>query len=222
MARVTSSSCEIARASAAASGATSSFFQRLITERAPLDRELLGVDLLGGHDLLEQALAVVGVVDREARGHARGRRRRPAGSCRPVAWKVPIQNGARPAPTCRVDALAHLAGGLVGEGEGEHGARVHAALAEQPGDARGQDAGLAAAGAGHDEDRAVRRGDRARCASFKFARMSFTAGSAPARGQATRSGCAGNAEQCHRSASPQPWAAGGRHQYSKRYFRSRL
>ena len=51
-----------------------------------------------------------------------------------------------------LDALAHLAGGLVGEGDGEDVAGPDALL-EQVGDAAGDDARLAAAGAGQDEQR---------------------------------------------------------------------
>jgi hypothetical protein len=61
--------------------------------------------------------------------------------------------GANPHPAARnkgLDALAHLAGGLVGEGDGEDVAGVDA-HAEQVGDAAGDDARLAAAGGGEDE-----------------------------------------------------------------------
>ena len=51
-------------------------------------------------------------------------------------------------------ALAHLIGGLVGERHGEDGFGRHA-LGEQIGDAIGDDAGLARAGAGEDEERSV-------------------------------------------------------------------
>src|SRR5947209_6752497 len=50
----------------------------------------------------------------------------------------------------RLDALAHLAGGLVGEGDGEDVVGPHP-LAQQPGDAARDDARLTAAGAGEDE-----------------------------------------------------------------------
>ena len=60
----------------------------------------------------------------------------------------------------RGDALTHLTGGLVGEGDREHLARVGVALAEQVGDTIGDRASLAGTGAGQDEDRAVGREDR--------------------------------------------------------------
>ena len=53
-----------------------------------------------------------------------------------------------------VDALGHLAGGLVGEGDGQDGVGRDAFLADQPGDAAGDDAGLARAGSGEDQQRA--------------------------------------------------------------------
>ena len=58
-----------------------------------------------------------------------------------------------------VDALLHLGGGLVGEGEREDLLGAGAALGDQPGDAAGDDGGLAGAGAGHDEQRAGVVGD---------------------------------------------------------------
>ena len=54
-----------------------------------------------------------------------------------------------------VHALGHFAGGLVGEGDGQDGVGRDAFLADQPGDAAGDDAGLARAGAGQDEQRAL-------------------------------------------------------------------
>ena len=50
--------------------------------------------------------------------------------------------------------LLHLAGGLVGEGDGQDVARPHALL-QQLGDAAGDDPGLAAAGPGQDQQRAL-------------------------------------------------------------------
>ena len=60
----------------------------------------------------------------------------------------------------RRDALAHLARGLVGEGDREHLARIDVALAEQVGDTIGDRAGLARAGAGEDKNRTVGREHR--------------------------------------------------------------
>ncbi len=60
----------------------------------------------------------------------------------------------------RADPLAHLARGLVGEGDREDLARVDIALAEQVGDSISNRAGLARPGAGQNEDGAIGRKDR--------------------------------------------------------------
>jgi len=60
----------------------------------------------------------------------------------------------------RVGARAHLAGGLVGEGHGEDAVRRHAQHLIEPGDAVGQDPGLAGAGAGQHQIVSRRRGHR--------------------------------------------------------------
>ena len=54
-----------------------------------------------------------------------------------------------------VDAVAHLGGGAVGEGDGDDGVRGLPVVVDQVGDAVGEDPGLAAAGAGEDEERAA-------------------------------------------------------------------
>ena len=59
----------------------------------------------------------------------------------------------------RLDAGAHLAGGLVGEGDGEDAPGRHAGLADEVGDAVGDDAGLAGPRPGEDEERAGGAGD---------------------------------------------------------------
>ena len=61
----------------------------------------------------------------------------------------------------RQDALAHLGGGLVGERDGQDLPGPHALDADQVGDPMGQHARLAAARAGQDEQRPLRRGDGA-------------------------------------------------------------
>ena len=50
-----------------------------------------------------------------------------------------------------VDALSHFGGGFVGEGNGENGVGSDAFFLNKPGDAAGNDAGFAGAGAGQDE-----------------------------------------------------------------------
>ena len=59
-----------------------------------------------------------------------------------------------------IDALGHLAGGLVGEGQGDDAARGDAPL-DEPGDALRDDARLARAGAGQDQERTDVMFDRA-------------------------------------------------------------
>ena len=72
-------------------------------------------------------------------------------------WKVEISGLASVEPAEQLlDALGHLGGGLVGEGDGEDGIRRDALRLNEIGDAVGDDAGLARAGAGQDEQRAVR------------------------------------------------------------------
>jgi len=51
------------------------------------------------------------------------------------------------------DAVAHLAGGLVGEGDGQDAAGVNPLVGDEVGDAVGDDAGLAAAGPRQDKER---------------------------------------------------------------------
>ena len=53
------------------------------------------------------------------------------------------------------EAIAELAGGLVGEGEHADAPRRHADGADEVGDAMDDDAGLAAAGARDDEQRTI-------------------------------------------------------------------
>ena len=57
-----------------------------------------------------------------------------------------------------MDAFLHFAGGLVGEGDGEDVSRRDA-FGDEVGDAERDDAGLAGAGAGQDQHRAVQRFD---------------------------------------------------------------
>ena len=78
-----------------------------------------------------------------------------------MAWNVPTQRArAISAPQSFVEARAHLAGGLVGERHGEDAPRRDALARDEVGDAIRDDARLAAAGAGEDEERALRVGDR--------------------------------------------------------------
>ena len=55
-----------------------------------------------------------------------------------------------------IDAFGHFGGGLVGEGDGEDGVGRDVFLLDEPGNAMGDDAGFARAGAGEDEQWALR------------------------------------------------------------------
>ena len=110
----------------------------------PPGGELLGVQLqVAGHQPDEPA-RVVGVVDGEGAPHAEVLR---LAAQDPHAHRVergdPHRVGA--AAHQRVDALLHLGGGLVGEGDRHDLAGVHPTLGEHPGDAVGEHAGLARA-----------------------------------------------------------------------------
>ena len=66
-------------------------------------------------------------------------------------WKVPIHMPRTLTGSIASQPRQHLLGGLVGEGHGQHAAGRDLAGLEQPGDARGQHARLARAGAGEDQ-----------------------------------------------------------------------
>ena len=117
------------------------------------------VDVLGLDELAEEAELVVGVEDGEVRLEAD-----ELGVAAEDAHGERVE-GAEPGHALDdaadevADAGLHLAGGLVGEGDGEDLVRAGAAGVEEVGDAGGQRLGLAGAGAGEDEDRAVERLD---------------------------------------------------------------
>lgn len=117
-----------------------------------LRRELLGVEIQVAADQGHQPARVGGVVDRERRGEAE-RLGLAAQDAHAGAVEGGHPHGVGARPDQLLDALLHLARGLVGEGDGEDRARVDVAGAEQVGDAVGEHAGLAGAGAGDDEQR---------------------------------------------------------------------
>jgi hypothetical protein len=112
----------------------------------------LGIQVEVAHDQPHEALAVGGVVDREARlqAHVAGLAAQDphAGA---VEGAHPHGLGARPDE--RLDALAHLRGGLVGERDREDLPGLDVARGQQVGDAVRQHPGLARPGARHDEQR---------------------------------------------------------------------
>jgi hypothetical protein len=121
-------------------------------------RVLLVVHAERLHHALEQRQLVLGVQDLEGLRQSRVAMVRAQ---QPVAQAV---EGAHPHPA-RVDrqhgrdAGEHLARRLVGERDGEQGVRADLSGLDEPGDARGQHARLAAAGAREDQRRLVRQGD---------------------------------------------------------------
>ncbi len=119
-------------------------------------RELAGrpaflVDVFGGEQLLDQTDLVVGVQNREIGAQA---------DQFGVATDQPRADGVEGAKPWHAldrgsdqlaDALLHLAGGLVGEGDGEDLVATGFSRGKDMGDAGGQDAGLSRAGAGEDQ-----------------------------------------------------------------------
>ena len=133
--------------------------EQLVLGVADLARQRLGREALGVEvELLEAALdeppAVVLVVDREVAlvAEALGL---AAQEPRAHAVEGADPHGARDGPDEALDALLHLAGGLVGEGDGEDLVGLHVVRLDQVGDAVGEHARLAGAGAGEDQQRAL-------------------------------------------------------------------
>ncbi len=120
--------------------------------RERLRREALRVEVEIAADEGHEALGVGRVVDRERGGEAEPLR---LAAQDPYARAVEGHDphGVGPRSDELLDALLHLAGGLVGEGDRQDLARVDPALGQQVGDAVGQHAGLARTGTGNDEQR---------------------------------------------------------------------
>ena len=119
-------------------------------------RPALLVDVGRLDDLLEQANLVVGVEDGEV-----GLEARELGVAAQDAGRNGVE-GAEPeagggAAQQSLHAADHLARRLVGEGDREHLPRPGAPGGENMGEARGEHAGLAGAGAGQHQQRAVER-----------------------------------------------------------------
>ena len=133
------------------------------------ETDFLGIDPGARDDGVEQIFLVFAVHDREPARITEGA---------PVPPQHAVADGMkRPAPEPAGvdreqigDAVEHLAGGLVREGEEEDVARVDALL-EQVGDAIGEGARLARAGPGDDEQRSRRRGHGRVLLFVQFARV---------------------------------------------------
>ncbi len=110
----------------------------------------VGRQVLFAQDLLHQGLLVVGVVDDEARVQSD---RRSIAAQDPSADRVkrPHRDFAAGLPHERQDPRPHLRGRLIGERHREDSAGTNALDSYKVGDAVGEDAGLAAACPGQDE-----------------------------------------------------------------------
>ena len=180
-------------------------FQRWMIADSTRGRPALVVDVLGLQQLLDQPRLVVGVEDGEVAASARPARHGGAASRTPIAWKVPSHMPSAAPPISAGDALAHLARRLVGEGDGQDLRRPGAAGDQEVGEPRGQHAGLAGAGAGQHQQRAVARGSTAwRCSSFSPSRWAVGAtarragwGSVGTGSSVISNGSAGGAMQRH-------------------------
>ena len=122
-------------------------------------RKLLGVQVEVPNDIPGEAHGVGLVVDGEVALVAQA-----AGVTAENAYAGGVERRHPHAPGHRayqdLDPFPHLLGRLVGEGDGQDLEGGHALLGDQPRDAVRKDPGLARTGAGHDEQRAARMGDR--------------------------------------------------------------
>ena len=150
---------------------------RIGDERADhVGREVLLVDLEVVHDGADEALRIVIVVDREVgavadkvavgaqHAHAHGVERADPHAAHAVA-----QQG--------LEAVAHLGGGLVGEGDGEDAVGAHAEILDDVGDAVREHARLARTRAGEHEQRPL--GGEHRLALLRVERIQIDPGHAP-------------------------------------------
>jgi hypothetical protein len=121
--------------------------------------ELLGIHVLVREAGPQQAQLVVLVEDREVAGvpDPLGLAAQDAHAGR-VEGAGPEQPGA--SADERLQALAHLTGGLVGEGDRQDGPRMDAPLVHEVGDPVGQDPRLSAARSGQHQQGAVAVEDR--------------------------------------------------------------
>ena len=116
--------------------------------------ESLGVEVEVAHDERDEPLAVGRVVDREAALHPDlGRLAAQDAHARGVEGHDPHRPGAGSDEL--LDPLAHLGGGLVGEGDGQDLPRLGPPGGEQVRDAVGEHPRLARPGAGDDEQGAT-------------------------------------------------------------------
>jgi hypothetical protein len=106
------------------------------------------------HQPLDDAEGIILIVDGEARRPLH-QRRGGAHHARADRVKRSHPHAGRATPEQALDAISHLAGGLVRERHGENLVGRHAVHVDQPSDARGEHARLAGSRAGEHENRAV-------------------------------------------------------------------
>ena len=122
-------------------------------------REPLGVEAQVADDVAGEAHGVGLVVDRELAGEAELVGVAPQDAhARRVERRHPHLLGDR--ADQRLDPRLHLVRGLVGERDGQDLERADAPVADEVGDAVGQDPGLARPGAGHHQQRPLGVDDR--------------------------------------------------------------
>ena len=126
--------------------------ERLVVDAEPLER------------LLDYGLLIGLVVDGEGAGEAYSVDAQGFDVAAEDAHAEAVEGGEqglgeRGVAENFVDALGHLLGGLVGEGDGEDGVRGHASFLDEIGDAVRDDASLAGACAGEQKHGAIDRLD---------------------------------------------------------------
>ena len=142
------------------SGVSPRFFQPSMIDGEHAAGPALLVDVLGLEQLLHQPDLIVGVEDGEVGLQADQLGMAAQDLHADRMERAEPRHALDDLPDHRADARLHLARGLVGEGDGEDFRRARAAEREDVGDARGQHARLAGAGAGEHQHRAVERLDR--------------------------------------------------------------
>ena len=135
-------------------GADHGIFSRADLAADHINGELLLLDAERLHNVAHHALGIVVIVDGELAGIAQ-----QVGVLAQHAHAHGVE-GAHPHAAGTVgderrQTLAHLGRSLVGKRDGKDLPRLNAQVAQHMGDAEGQDAGLARAGAGKDQQRAL-------------------------------------------------------------------
>ena len=117
-------------------------------------RPALVVDFLGLDNLFYKAYLIILIENREIRLQAHQFRMTPQNPGRNRMKRTDPQTFGRTADHCS-DPVAHFAGGLIGERDGENLARPGAARHKDMTNAGRQNAGFACSGAGQNQQRAI-------------------------------------------------------------------